>query len=769
MANQRIKANLIPSCDIYPVIHLAQYDVSDGTGKQVEIELYYGTDKFTIPSGSSITFRGTKRDKTGYSYEITKFSDNIATVDVKPQMTVLSGTHFAELRISKGNTISNTIKFVMKIDSSALADDTKVSETDLSVIEKALQASDAAIQAKAEVEQLKESVEASEKNAKQSETNASQSATNAQESAESASTSATTASTKATEASTSATKAKESETNASQSATNAQESAESAIQTKAEVEQLKKETVEQTKTLTDSAKQEISTVKDATVSEVNQLKTDTISDITSIKDRAVEEVTVIKDDAKAEADKAKESETNASNSAKEAKESADSVANVVTDVSKIKEDIGDLKDKKITKFYASNLGETHITDSDKGLIQDMNIYGQSKQDGEPSPSNPVEIKNVVNPKMSICGSNILQKSETNIRYGKFDGNLTLNDDESLSYEGSILDKYASVYIQNLSLKKGTYQLLANQYSSSNDIGAKLIIEKASGNTYILDNKPFIIDADYIKCRLFISSEANDNYPLAVSGTVKCALIYSGSTTEIQPYVEKSVTLPITLNAIPVSSGGNVTINGQQYISDRLVEKDGVYGIERNVVDALKNISNQSIEIDVTKNNTNRFRITSTDILESSIYVCICNILPYRVIWNEDNEGIYTDSQYIILRVNKSTCGEEEQTAKDWFINNINKFHVYACLKNSKFEPLSSDVQEKMRSFTTYYPVTNITVISEQLDGYTVFNYPISLANGWNYVKKQLNDNRDYIYDMDLQSAEAYVNSEYAVTLTELEV
>lgn len=178
----------------------------------MEIELYYGTDKFTVPSGSSITFRGTKRDKTGYSYEITKFSDNVVTVDVKPQMTVLSGTHFAELRISKGNTISNTIKFVMKIDSSALADDTKVSETDLSVIEKALQASDAAIQAKAEVEQLKASVEKSEKNAKQSETNASQSATNAQESAESASTSAT--------------KAKESETNARKSELNAKTSEE---------------------------------------------------------------------------------------------------------------------------------------------------------------------------------------------------------------------------------------------------------------------------------------------------------------------------------------------------------------------------------------------------------------------------------------------------------------------------------------------------------------------------------------------------------------
>ena len=75
----------------------------------------------------------------------------------------------------------------------------------------------------------------------------------------------------------------------------------------------------------------------------------------------------------------------------------------------------------------------------------------------------------------------------------------------------------------------------------------------------------------------------------------------------------------------------------------------------------------------------------------------------------------------------------------------------------------------LKELTTYYPTTNISVSSEQLDGYTVFNYPISMANGWNYVKQQLNDNRDYIYDMDSQSAEAYVNSEYAVTLTELEV
>lgn len=83
--------------------------------------------------------------------------------------------------------------------------------------------------------------------------------------------------------------------------------------------------------------------------------------------------------------------------------------------------------------------------------------------------------------------------------------------------------------------------------------------------------------------------------------------------------------------------------------------------------------------------------------------------------------------------------------------------------------LTPEEIEAFKELATYYPTTNVSVNSEQLDGYTVFNYPISMQNGWNYVKQQINDNRDYIYGMDLQSAEAYVNSEYAVALTELEV
>ena len=425
----------------------------------------------------------------------------------------------------------------------------------------------------------------------------------------------------------------------------------------------------------------------AQVSATNAQKT--FDDTKEFANQTKSELNQIKIDTSALKDEANTSAVNAKASEDKAKEYADNLKESTDAISQNAKSISELSDKKITKFYASNQGEIHITDSDNGKIQDLKIYGQSKQDGEPSPSNPVEIKNVVNPKISVCGSNILQKDKKYINPTKFDGNVTLNDDESLSYEGSISNTYASIYIQRLTLKKGTYQLLANQYSSSNNIGAKLIIEKASGNLYVLNNTPFTIDADDTKCRLFISAESGASYPLQVSGTVKVALVYSGSTTEIQPYVEQSVTLPITLNAIPVSSGGNVTINGQQYIADY---------------------------VDVERGKVVR-RVDSSKL--------------------DNTQSIIDKTEWLLV--------EQQETN------------------------LTTEQVQALKELATYYHVTNITVGSEELDGYTVFNYPISMANGWNYVKKQLNDNRDYIYDIDLQSAEAYVNSEYAVTLTELEV
>lgn len=308
-------------------------------------------------------------------------------------------------------------------------------------------------------------------------------------------------------------------------------------------------------------------------------------------------------------------------------EQAQQIEQNKTDIASLKTEIS----TKITRFYASNQGETHLTDSDNGKIQDMMIYGKSSQDGTPTPENPVEIKSVVNPIVKV----------------------------------------------------------------TNEDGLKV----------------------------------------------------------------QSVTLNnITLNAIPVKSGGNVTIDGQQYIADYVDVEHGK--VIRNILkwslgdfkygfnNAVWHVNISGLGIDGSKIGlSNMFKIQSSNyngVTASELYIAY-------------------DGKVASLNMR----GMTDEEFKKWLREKNPE--VYNVLTVAEEIPITLEEVSAFKQLMTYYPVTNVSVNSEQLDGYTVFNYPISMANGWNYVKQQLNDNRDYIYDMDLQSAEAYVNSEYAVALTELEV
>lgn len=278
---------------------------------------------------------------------------------------------------------------------------------------------------------------------------------------------------------------------------------------------------------------------------------------------------------------------------------------------------------------------------------------KSSQDGTPSVENPVEIRSIVNPTIKVCGKNLLP---SNLMYG---------------------DR------AKINIKKGV-KLTIICKDGLVSIGGNLRFENADeGVTW------FGFDAGNAKQQITLYNDAVAVDYLIPERLSENYALYIGDGNTYEPYKEQSIQLPITLKAIPVSSGGNVTIDGQQYIADYV---DVEHGKVVRVVDSSKLDNTQSI-IDKT-------------------------------------EWLLAEKQETDLTV--------EQT-------------------------------QALKKLVTYYPVTHITVGSEQLYGYTVFNYPISLVNGWNYVKQQLNDNRDYIYDMDLQSAEAYVNSEYAVTLTELEV
>lgn len=237
------------------------------------------------------------------------------------------------------------------------------------------------------------------------------------------------------------------------------------------------------------------------------------------------------------------------------------------------------------------------------------------------------------------------------------------------------------------------------------------------------------------------------------------MLEEGSTiTDFEPYHEQTITFPYTLNAIPLSSGGNVTINGQQYVSDYVDVERGklVKMVEKKVLNGTENW-----KLDERSGNRNGVFYVYAN---ANIAGALCDKAIYESLTS--HYGTF-DTWYGQIRFYAHT---NEMTLEEWrnFLSSNN--HVVYIIRNTPEEiDLTPEEIDAFKALATYYPTTNISINSEQLDGYTVFNYPISMQNGWNYVKQQLNDNRDYIYNMDLQSAEAYVNSEYAVALTELEV
>lgn len=544
-------------------------------------------------------------------------------------------------------------------------------------------------------------------------------------------------------------------------------------------------------------------------------------------------------------------------------------------ISNLKEDLSN----KITKFYASNHGETHITDSDNGKIQDMIIYGRSSQFTTTGKNlaNGQNIKCYINSSKSMCGvtdndtgmaidvskltsvtistrsiqdryrvgcTNTVPTTKAPIAcyngiikdgtkdsytidttdYNYLIVNATKLEDiqvekgsEATSYEPytggipspspdypqeikrvvnptmkvcgkNLWDNFKTLSLGNVEQKNGTYIATADTMQvdiTSSSIGARPLLLKAN-NAYTFSLKTTVsISSPKFVCLRYTNGESNNiiftnknfvNFvperdvekigfilykSVAGDKAYDVQLEMGSEATAYEPYTEQSVQLPYTLNAIPVASGGNVTINGQQYIADYVdVERGKVVRMcERNKLNTKNGVINEEYRL-VVRPHTPAYKDGSKE--------CIFSTFKWTS-WTTCASG----SSIYIKNIKKPN--NELYTAQELKELSID-FDVVFQLSEKQETDLTTEQTQALKKLVTNYPVTNISVTSDQLDGYTVFNYPISMANGWNYVKQQLGDTRDYIYDMDakaqdidIQSAEAYVNSEYAVALAELEV
>lgn len=423
-----------------------------------------------------------------------------------------------------------------------------------------------------------------------------------------------------------------------------------------------------------------------------------------------------------------------------------------------------------------NVGQTVPKTILKPMIVDASLYPDATYDTfepytggipSPNPDYPQEIKSVVKPRVKVCGKNLLNTTlQTTTQSGV---TFTANGDGTYTLNGiakALIDVSLS---KNFHIENGKMYRITGW------------VKNVSGSIYLVNGKDSAGDTGDGVTFTYIDA-TNDSKVIHIqipkgaiinNVIIKPMICTDASATydDFEPYHEQTVTLPYDLYGVKVPSGGNVTIDGQEYVSD-------YFDVERGkLVRMVDDVEAKNYTWNLYPNGNNmprRFGMNDTIRFNMPADIRIMSSHFKQIAANTRTDLSTWFQTYYIAITDMNEKWKNSEALIQWFSEN--KVHFYLPLKTPTEIDLTSEEVQALKALTAYYPTTNISVNSEQLDGYTVFNYPISMENGWNYVKQQIGDTRDYIYDMDartqdtdLQAAEAYVNSEYAVTLTELEV
>lgn len=253
---------------------------------------------------------------------------------------------------------------------------------------------------------------------------------------------------------------------------------------------------------------------------------------------------------------------------------------------------------------AKNEGTFTITDghndvwcyieAPKGLALDETIYPMIQlassanesyepyTGGKPSPNPdyPQEIKRVVKPVVKVCGKNLIPTNcGQNITALRYDAQYNRWAFDALKPVGMVNLRIIDPETAHYFLSAGTYTITLVSFENVENVTISAVNADWKTLASVTPGRPsktFSVDANTIVGCYFVPKDTN------ATGYLRVQLELGTTATSYEPYTEQYVQLPYTLNAIPVASGGNVTIDGQQYIADRVVEKDGVFGIERNI-------------------------------------------------------------------------------------------------------------------------------------------------------------------------------------------
>ena len=376
----------------------------------------------------------------------------------------------------------------------------------------------------------------------------------------------------------------------------------------------------------------------------------------------------------------------------------------------------------------------------------------------PSPEYPQEIKDTVVTGIKVTGKNLIkinldrwteaQKEELKAEMSN-DGKIVLNFTSTKQYN---LDLYGNFSVNTLKLNSKKSYTISSDVPQDVSIVCRFDIGRETLNS---SRKSAVVQNKNYLQQIFISIPSG----IIFNGSIYFLLEYGSVATEYEPYKEKTIpfSTPITLRGIP-SEAGNVTIDGQKYLSDYIGQKEGVYGVTRFFgvyeVTGTEDFLISSVE-QYEKTTYNRYFNATALNLNLSAWSWkstpgLCNILNYNVgVWDKGGQiGFCFNRNQIHIRLPYPTIGVSEEATseekKQAYINYLKGLYdsgkplkILYPLENPTFEPLPAEDVQAFADLKTFYPTSIISWETE--DGTEAWTRAQIIHDPKNYIDEQISN------------------------------
>lgn len=349
---------------------------------------------------------------------------------------------------------------------------------------------------------------------------------------------------------------------------------------------------------------------------------------------------------------------------------------------------------KAPAIIASASGESiQLSDSGDAPLTDIKLYGKSKQDGEPSPDNPVEIEipgSDGNVEIEVTGENLYDLDSVGTYYDNF---------QSLNAKNG-----QSLYIM-IETTSGTSPMNYRfRFADGTKGGDENIVSPSESNG--VNKKVITLNKDITGIGFYNTDMDN------IRTVSKVMVAISDTELTYEPYKHTSATLPTPngLPGIPVTSGGNYTdADGQQWVCDEIDYARGKY------VQRVKKRELLASDNWLTSGSQLRQYVRLDD-AEIGIYSPIISNYFKMGIWTNDNVGtICLGDGYDPLCGVSTKDFESIEAIKTWLREKSsagNPCYVIYKLLTPIETDLTTEQLTTLKQLRTYQTVTNITIDTE---------------------------------------------------------